>query len=55
LSEVISAVENKDISFDDLNQANSEILNATKRIDTLIYLVTYLNALKFYQMADSGS
>ena len=43
------------ISFDDLNQANSEILNATKRIDTLIYLVTYLNALKFYQMADSGS
>ena len=55
LLEVISAIENKVISFDDLNQANSEIPNASKRIDTLIYLVTYLNALKFYQMADSGS
>lgn len=55
LSEVISAIENKDISFDDLNQTNSEIPDASKRIDTLIYLVTYLNALKFYQMADSGS
>lgn len=55
LSEVITAIENKDISFNDLNQTNSEMPNATKRIDTLIYLVTYLNALKFYQMADSGS
>jgi len=55
LFEVISAIENKVISFDDLNHANSEIPDASKRIDTLIYLVTYLNALKFYQMADSGS
>ena len=55
LFEVISAIENKVISFDDLNQANNEIPDASKRIDTLIYLVTYLNALKFYQMADSGS
>lgn len=55
LFEVISAIENKVISFDDLNQANSEIPDASKRIDALIYLVTYLNALKFYQMADSGS
>ena len=55
LFEVINAIENKVISFNDLNQANSEIPDASKRIDALIYLVTYLNALKFYQMADSGS
>ena len=55
LSEVIVALENKDITFNDLNQTNTEIEGATKRIDTLIYLVTYLNALNFYQMADSGA
>ena len=55
LFEVINAIENKNISFNDLDKTNSEIPNASKRIDTLIYLVTYLNALKFYQMADSGS
>lgn len=55
LAETIIALENKGITFYDLNQANSKIDGAVNRIDTLIYLVAYLNALNYYQMADSGA
>ena len=48
LAETIIALENKDITFYDLDQANSKIDGAVKRIDTLIYLVAYLNALNYY-------
>ena len=55
LSELIIALDKGSITFDDLNQAKENIPNATKRIETIVHLVAYLNALKFYQMADSGA
>ncbi len=55
LSELIIAIDNKNITFDDLNQANGAIANSTKRIDTIVYLFAYLNALNYYQMPDSGA
>ena len=55
LSELILALDNESITFNDLNIANSKISGATKRIETIVHLIAYLNALKFYQMPDSGA